>query len=51
MEQKTSKMGILIAVTLALFIISFSVILTVAFRPLYYWNLNKLNIGENSGST
>lgn len=38
-----------LALVLVLFIISFSVVFTLNFRPLYYFDINFLNISETSG--
>lgn len=43
--------NILIGVLFTLFFISLGVIVTVNFRPLYYFDINFLDIAENSGYT
>lgn len=40
-----------LAVTVMVFIISAAVIITLEFRPLYYWDIKNLNIAEESGYT
>ena len=52
MEQ--SKKGqtalqLLLALVLVFFIISFAVVFTLNFRPLYYFDMDRLNISESSG--
>lgn len=39
----------ILALILVLFIISFAVVFTLNFRPLYYFDINYLNISETSG--
>jgi integral membrane protein (TIGR01906 family) len=44
---KVSDLGIGILFTLLF--ISLSVVITINFRPLYYWDIDRLNIEENTG--
>ncbi len=44
-----SKKDIFLAIMLMLFIISFAIVFTVFFKPLYYFDINYLNIDELSG--
>lgn len=43
------KKDIIIAIILTIFIISFAIVFTVFFKPLYYFDINYLNIDELSG--
>lgn len=43
------KNGIFLAIMLMIFIISFAVVFTVFFKPLYYFDINYLNIDQISG--
>lgn len=43
------KNDIFLAIMLMIFIISFSVVFTVFFKPLYYFDINYLNIDQISG--
>lgn len=44
-----SKKDILTSISLMIFIISFAIVLTVFFKPLYYSDINRLNIDISSG--
>ena len=43
------KNDIFLAIMLMIFIISFAVVFTVFFKPLYYFDINYLNIDQISG--
>lgn len=49
MKKIFSPLNILLAFVLVLFIISAAVVITLNFRPLYYWDIDLLNIMESSG--
>lgn len=49
MKKIFSPLNILLALVLVLFIISAAVVVTLHFRPLYYWDIDLLNIVESSG--
>lgn len=49
MKKIFSPLSILLALVLVLFIISAAVVVTLHFRPLYYWDIDLLNIVESSG--
>lgn len=49
MKKVFSPLNILLALTLVLFIISAAVVVTLNFRPLYYWDIVLLHIAESSG--
>lgn len=49
MKKIFSPLNILLALVLVLFITSAAVVITLNFRPLYYWDIDLLNIVESSG--
>ena len=49
MAEKHLAKHIFMALLCVLFIICLSVTLTVLFRPVYYWDIDYLNIGERYG--
>ncbi len=46
---KNRKSDIFLAVVFAIFIISFAVVFTVFFKPLYYFDIDFLNLSESTG--
>lgn len=48
-EAKIHITDILLGVLLFTFILSFSVVFVLNFRPLYYWNVKNLNLSEITG--
>lgn len=49
MKKIFSPLNILLALVLVLFITSAAVVITLNFRPLYYWDIDLLNIAKSSG--
>lgn len=48
-KRGQTAIQLLLALALVFFIISFAVVFTLNFRPLYYFDINHLNISETSG--
>ena len=49
MKKRFSPLNILLSLALVLFIISAAVVITLNFRPLYYWDIGLLDIPAYSG--